>query len=260
MDDGNVPSRAGSKPAAAGSGGEQDPTLFLTTRWSIVRAAGKQHSPESDGALAWLCENYWYPLYAYARRKGNAPEAAEDLVQGFFEQVLERKMFQEMSNEAGRFRAFMLKCFDHFCTSLWIRSKRLKRGGGVPAMAIEEAQAEQRYQRDLQTTTTPERDFDRAWALTLLQRVLTRLQAECDLGREGRFRLIQPFLQNDGLGPSYDVAAAELGIGVNTLRVTVHRMRQRFRQMVVDEISQTVATPEEVGDELQYLFKSLGGT
>lgn len=237
---------------------QSDPSLFTTTRWSVVIAAGKSGSKESDGALAWLCEQYWYPLYAFARHRGHRPPEAEDLVQGFFERVLERKIFSELDAERGRFRAFLLACFHHFIVSEWAKSQTIKRGGGVAPVPLDDATAEERYQRDFTDAGNPERDYDRAWALTLLERVFRRLRLECEAeGKGGRFAVIQPFLQTER-GNNYEEAAAKLDVTPNTLRVIVFRMRQRFRDMVIEEISQTVADPAEVAAELRHLFAALG--
>jgi RNA polymerase sigma-70 factor (ECF subfamily) len=244
---------SGEKPKQNG------PNLFATTRWSVVLAAGKDRSPESDGALSWLCEHYWYPLYAYARHRGHKPHEAEDLVQGFFVRVLERKIFADLDAERGRFRAFLLACFHHFMASEWAKAQTQKRGGGAHLVQLEEAAAEQRYQRDFTAPSTPEQDFDRAWALTLLGRVFVRLQEECEGdGKGGRFKVIKPFLQTERGGRNYEEAAAELGVTTTAMRVMVFRMRQRFREMVVDEIEQTVANAAEVTSELRHLFMALG--
>lgn len=235
------------------------PALFNTTRWSVVLAAGNVKSADSDGALAWLCEQYWFPLYAYARHRGHRPPEAEDLVQGFFMRVLERHMFASLDAERGRFRAFLLACFNHFMATEWAKSQTQKRGGGQQTVPLDEATAEERYQRDFTHAESPEKDFDRAWALTLLERVFARLRSECEAeGKGGRFAVIQGFLQTEREGRSYEEAAAQLGVTATALRVIVFRMRQRFRDMVVDEIRQTVADPSEVASELRHLFMALG--
>lgn len=225
----------------------------------MVLAAGKDHSVESDGALAWLCEHYWYPLYAYARHRGNGPHGAEDLVQGFFARVLERNIFADLEAERGRFRAYLLACFHHYMANEWAKTQTQKRGGGMQTVPLDEATAEERYQRDFTDACSPERDFDRAWALTLLDRVFSRLRAECEAeGKGGRFAMVQPFLQAERAGGSYDEVATKLGLTTTALRVMVFRMRQRFRDMVVSEIRQTVANEEEVAAELRHLFMALG--
>jgi RNA polymerase sigma-70 factor (ECF subfamily) len=237
----------------------QNPELFTTTRWSVVLAARDGQSAESEGALAWLCEQYWFPLYAYARHRGNQPPEAEDLVQGFFLRVLERKIFSDLTAERGRFRAFLLACFHHFIVTEWAKTQTQKRGGGAAAVPLDEAEAEARYRRDFTDPDTPERDFDRAWALTLLDRVFSRLRIECEAeGKGGRFAVIQPFLQSEREGRSYEDAASELRMNPTALRVMVFRMRQRFRDMLVDEIRQTVANPSDVAAELRHLFTALG--
>ena len=244
---------AGEKPRPS------NPALFTTTRWSVVLAAGDGRSKESEGALAWLCEQYWFPLYAYARHRGHRPPEAEDLVQGFFVRVLERKIFSDLDAERGRFRAFLLACFHHYMASVWTKSQAQKRGGKAELVPLDEATAEERYRRDFTDTGTPERDFDRVWALTLLDRVFSRLREECEAeGKAGRFAVIQPFLQSEREGRNYEDAAKELNMTATALRVTVFRLRQRFRDMLVDEIRQTVADPSEVPAEIRHLFQALG--
>jgi RNA polymerase sigma factor (sigma-70 family) len=236
-----------------------DPALFATTRWSVVLAAGDQCSPESDGALSWLCERYWYPLYAYARHKGNRPPEAEDLVQGFFLRVLQRQLFSNLNAERGRFRAYLLACFHYFAINEWEKSQRQKRGGGTQAVPLDEALAEGRYQREFISPHSPEMGFDRAWALTLLERVFERLQHECeDDARTNRFAVMKGFLQTERGERSYEDAAATLGVTPNALRTMVFRLRQRFRDLLVDEIRQTVSHPDEVAQELRHLVASLG--
>lgn len=238
---------------------QPNPPLFTTTRWSVVLAAGDQKTADGERALAWLCEQYWYPLYTYARHRGHGPHEAEDLAQGFFVRVVERQIFSAVNAERGRFRAFLLACFNHFMAEEWAKSQTQKRGGGRQAVPLDEAAAESRFQRDFTHTSHPELDFDRAWALTLLERVFTRLQSECEAeGKGGRFAVIRGFLQTEREGRSYEEASAKLGVTSATLRGIVFRMRQRFREMVVDEIRHTVADSNEVADELRHLFKALG--
>ena len=222
-------------------------------------AAGKDRSAESDNALSWLCERYWYPLYAYARHKGHKPDQAEDLVQGFFARILERHIFHNLVADRGRFRAFLLSCFHHFMVTEWAKMQTKKRGGGLQSVPLHEATAEQRYQHDFTDQSSPERDFDRAWALTLLDRVLDHLRAECEAeGKGGRFAVLQPFLQPDSTGGDYRQAALQLGISEGALRVMLSRMRKRFRDMVLQEIRQTVASENDVTAELRHLFMALG--
>jgi DNA-directed RNA polymerase specialized sigma24 family protein len=236
-----------------------DPGLFTTTRWSVVLAAGGDKSVESDNALKWLCEHYWFPLYTYARHLGKQPHESEDLVQGFFVRILERKMFADLVADRGRFRAFLLACFTHYVTSEWAKTQTQKRGGAMNLVPLDEAAAEESYQIHFIDGGSPVRDFDRAWALTLLDRVLSRLRAECEAeGKSGRFTVIQPFLQSEGEGRNYEEAAVQLKVTPTALRVMVFRMRQRFREMLVDEIRQTVADEKEVNAELRHLFTALG--
>lgn len=233
---------------------------FATTRWTLVLSAGRKSSPQSEQALAELCRAYWYPLYAYVRRQGRSREDAEDLVQAFFARFLERNDLEGLDAERGRFRAFLLAALKHFLANEWDRSQRRKRGGGVTHLSLDWQDAEGRYHLEPPDPTPPEPLFDRAWALALLQRVVNRLEAEC--AAEGRDRLFQHakgFLTLGAEGRTYAQAARELGLDEGALRVAVHRLRRRYRDLLRDEIAQTLADPTLVDEELRSLQLALSG-
>jgi DNA-directed RNA polymerase specialized sigma24 family protein len=230
--------------------------LFATTRWSVVIAAQDRRSAQE--ALNWLCERYWFPLYAAARGRGASPHDAEDLVQGFFADLLGRNALAAADAARGRFRAFLLTSFSHFVSDQRRAAESQKRGGGRTFVPIDEAVAEARYQREFAENWTPEHDFDRAWALTLIDRALEHLRAECEAqGDLARFDVAQSFLTGDRADASLADAAARLGLSLPAIKSLIHRMRQRFRATILDEIRQTVATEEEVATEQQHLIAAL---
>lgn len=227
---------------------------FTATRWSLVQAAGRPD--DAGGALAWLCERYWFPLFAYARGKGLSPEDAEDMVQTFFAGMLEQNLVARAEAERGRFRSFLLGCMNNFMARQRERGQTIKRGGGTVAVSLDDGEA--RLQRELITARTPALDYDRAWALTMLDRVLAALRKECEAdGKDGRFEVFQCFLHGERADLSMVEAAERLGISVGAVRSFVHRLRLRFRAMLSAEIRETVSSDEEVPGELQHLLAAL---
>lgn len=242
--------------AMPSSPGRED--CFVTTRWSVVLAAGRASSPDSEQALAELCRTYWYPLYAYTRRRGHSREEAEDLTQAFFARFLERNYVAGLASERGKFRAFLLACLKHFLANEWEKAGRQKRGGGIRDLSLDWAGAEERLQSRLADPSNPELAFDREWALALLERVIHRLEAEqASEGKTAFFAAAKGFLM---AGTDHDPqarVAAELNIEPGALRVAVHRLRQRYRKLLRDEIAQTLADPAQVEDELRSLRAAL---
>jgi RNA polymerase sigma factor (sigma-70 family) len=232
---------------------------FLTTHWSLVLAAGAKPTPRSRDALAALCEQYWYPLYAFLRRQGHSAEDAQDLTQGFFARVLEKGWLQDVRPERGRFRSFLLASLSHYVSNERDRARALKRGGPLPPLSLEIETAEGLYQLEPRDDLTPERIFDRRWALTLLDRVLARLRAEFhDRGKGALFETLKVFLDGERTDESYKEVGAALGMSEGAVKVAVHRLRRRFRDIVRDEIAQTVETPDQIDDEIRHLFESVG--
>lgn len=234
--------------------------VFATTRWTVVLTAGRKSSPDSDRALAELCQTYWYPLYAYVRRHGHSKEEAEDLVQAFFERFLARNYLGGLASARGRFRAFLLASLKHFLANEWDKTRRLKRGGHIEHLSLDWQEAHERYHLEPPDLASPDRLFDRVWALALLARVVERLAEDC--ARDGKrelFARAKTFLTLGSAAIPYAAAARELGMDEGALRVAVHRLRKRYRELLRDEIAQTLTDPAAVEEELKSLRAALAG-
>lgn len=233
---------------------------FTTTRWSMVLAAGGDVTSKSAReALTALCETYWYPLYAFLRSRGHSAADAEDVTQGFFVRLLEKQTLRLADPGRGRFRSFMLASLTHFAINEHDKQAAQKRGGGIPALQIEFEHAEGRFQLEPTTDETPEKVFDRRWALSLLDRVLARLRAEMvDGDKERQFEQLKTYLVGDRPQLTYEQTASALGMSEGAIKVAVHRLRRRYRDLVRDEILQTVSSPDEIEDELRHLWSSVG--
>lgn len=233
------------------------PARFLTTRWSLVLAAGEATSPRSREALESLCTTSWYPLYAFARRKGANAENAADLVQGFFASVLARNDLAALSPDRGRFRSFLLASFTHFMANERDRERALRRGGGVPPIAIDAAGADTRYRNEPSHDLTPEREFERTWALEILSRTFDALSAEYTAdGKSALFEALKPELQGASES-SYADVAARLGTTEGAIKTAASRLRKRWREILRAEIAGTLSDPANVDDELRGLFTAL---
>ncbi len=218
-------------------------------------AAGKRSTPQSDHALEELCRTYWFPLYAYVRRRGHTKEDAEDLTQAFFARFLGKNYFEGLSAERGRFRAFLLASLKHFLANEWDKSQRQKRGGGAAPLSLDWQTADTQFQIAATKEPSPDKAFDREWAVTLLARVIGRLQAECETdGRGKQFAELKIFLTAGKGALSHAEAAQKLGMEETAVRVTVHRLRKRYRQLLRDEIAQTLADAAVVDEEMRALF------
>jgi RNA polymerase sigma-70 factor (ECF subfamily) len=241
----------------AASTGPQD-DVFVTTRWTVVLQAGRKSSPNSDRALADLCQSYWYPLYAYVRRRCQSREDAEDLTQGFFEKFLAKNYLEGLNAERGKFRAFLLASLKHFLANEWDKAGRQKRGGGSQHLSLDWQQADERFHVVPPDHASPDRLFDREWAITLLEQVVERLRSECTAdGRAELFEQARGYLMlGEALIP-YSEAAAKLGLEEGAVRVAVHRLRKRYRQLLRDEIAQTINDPAQVQEELRSLQAAL---
>jgi RNA polymerase sigma factor (sigma-70 family) len=230
---------------------------FASTHWSIVLAAADRASPHSEAALASLCTSYWRPLYAYARRRGHSIEDAQDLTQSFFSHLLEKDSLRRVDPALGKFRAFLLASMKNFLANEWRREQSARRGGGARFVSVEELTgAERHFAATLASSGTPDRVYERNWALALLERATSRLAAEFDAaGKAAFFQTLKPYLTGDPDAP-YAAAAAALGISEVSARVAVHRMRGRFRDLVVREAAQTLPDPGDtsaIDEELRYL-------
>jgi RNA polymerase sigma factor (sigma-70 family) len=229
--------------------------IFATTHWTVVLAAGRRHTPQSDGALEELCRTYWFPLYAYVRRRGNTKEDAEDLVQAFFARFLAKNYLEGLSAERGRFRAFLLASLKHFLINEWKKTQRLKRGGGEKLLSLDWQTADTQFQVAATNEPSPDKAFDREWALALLAKVIERLRTECDAaGKSKQFEQLKIFLTAGKGALSHAEAAKKLGMDETAVRVAVHRLRKRYRQLLRDEISQTLTDPAQVDEEMRALF------
>jgi RNA polymerase sigma-70 factor (ECF subfamily) len=230
---------------------------FVTTHWSLVLAAGVGEAAEAHRALGELCQTYWYPLYVYIRRRGYSPEDAEDLTQGFFARLLERRWVGQADRARGRFRSFLLTALNHFLADDWDRAHAQKRGGGK-ILPLEIGPAESRYQLEPADRLTPEKIFERQWAMTVLESVYARLQAEYQAeDKAAQFDSLKDCLTQGRGAVRYAALSKQLDLSEGALRVMVCRLRQRYRQLLRDEIAQTVADPGAVEEELRYLFRAL---
>ena len=232
---------------------------FPTTRWTLVVAAGDPNRKEARSALVALCENYWYPLYAYLRRRGYPADHAQDLTQEFFIRVLEGRYLDRADPEKGRFRAFLLTSLKFFVADEEDRSAAQKRGGGA-VVSLEFPSGEDRYQHEPAHDETPERIFERRWALAVLDRVVERLRNEfVQHGRPEHFERLKVFLLGKSDAP-YAALAREMNTSEGALKVAIHRLRKRYRGLFRQEIADTVADPADVESELRFLAAALTGS
>jgi RNA polymerase sigma-70 factor (ECF subfamily) len=239
--------------AAAGSDAR-----FLTTHWSVVLAAGRGDSTRAQNALARLCQTYWYPLYAYVRRRGHSPHDAQDLTQEFFTRLLEHQSLAAADPNRGRFRSFLLSSLDHFLAHEWQKGQAQKRGGGRQMLSLDLAMAEQRYDLEPADTSSPDKLFDKHWAGALLEEVLNQLEAEYrQAGRAELFAALKQTLTGTRESQPYAVLAAQMSMNESALKVAVHRLRKRYRQLLRAEIVHVVADPDQADDELRHLFAAL---
>lgn len=231
---------------------------FTTTHWSLVLAAGDYDSEVARDALARLCTAYWVPVFAFVRRQGYPVEDAQDLTQAFFARVLEKNDFAAADRSRGRFRTFLLTACQHFLSNERDRERALKRGGGSVPLSIDAATAEARYASAMAHEETPERLYERQWAMALLASVLRELGGEfAASGSERLFERLSPFLTFDAGGDPYASVAEELGMTVGAVKVAVHRLRKRYRNLLRARVADTVAAKEEVDDEIRHLLQSL---
>lgn len=232
---------------------------FVTTHWSVVLSARDKSSAQSAAALETLCRTYWYPLYAYARRAGHSPADAEDLTQSFFARLLEKDYLRSAAQQKGKFRTFLLIALKRFLANEWDRQHAEKRGGFAPIVSIDQELAETRFAAEPSHNLQPDLLYDRQWALTLLDRAMHRLREEyVATGRTRLFESLRNLLVKDESSLPYADVAAQLKLTEPAVKMAVHRMRARYRDILHDEISQTVASPAEVEEELRHLFAAFG--
>ena len=225
--------------------------IFATTHWSVVWSAGQERSPLAEAALEQLCRAYWYPLYAFVRRRGYGSDDAKDLTQEFFARLLVKQRLREASQERGRFRSFLLSAMINFLADEWENARAQKRGSGVILLTLDEAEA--RFETELPSTEPEETFFDQRWARTIMQRAMTALKDEyVEQGKQGQFERLKRFLTETG--DDYGQVAVELQTKPATVAVMVHRLRQQYRATVRAEIGQTVDSPAEAEDEMRHLL------
>jgi len=230
---------------------------FEATHWSLVLVAGQNDSSKAQEALASLCKAYWYPLYVFARRQGQGPEDAQDLVQGFFAKVIEKNYLAAAEREKGRFRSFLLVALKRYMANEWDRAGRVKRGGGRELLSLDEQNTEMRYRAEPVDSMSPEKAFERQWALTLLQQVLDRLASEYSApAKAPLFEGLKIFLSGEK-GASYTEVGLKLGMTEGAVKVAVHRLRLRYRELLRLEIANTVSSPDAIEDEIRNLFAAL---
>jgi RNA polymerase sigma factor (sigma-70 family) len=231
---------------------------FPTTHWTLVLSAAMDDRPQADRALAELCRAYWRPLYAFVRKRGNLPQDAEDLTQEFFARLLEKRYLSRVDPAKGRFRSFLLSAIKYFLADEYDRRQTQKRGGQHIILAIPFQEVEQMWNSQPQSDETPEKIFEREWALTLLSRVTTSLRESFERdGRAADFERLKQFLPGDGSHLSYADAARQLGVSEGAAKVAVHRLRRRYREALHAEIAYTVEDPREVDSEIRYLLQAL---
>lgn len=231
---------------------------FATTQWSVVLCAGRADGAGSREALEKLCERYWLPLYSYVRRRGYAPDDAGDLTQEFFVRLLDNNRIARADRDRGRFRSFLLISLKNFLSDDWDRKRALKRGGGTQIVSFQFETGEALYELEPAHNVTPEQIFERRWALTLLDNVLTRLRDEHEVeNKTDLFQSLSSCLVGERTSQPYAALAEKLGMSESGIKSAVHRLRRRYRELLRREIANTVATPDEIDDELRYLFEVL---
>ena len=250
----------GVTPALNSSAPFEGPQSFATTHWSVVLAAGQIDSPHAAAALERLCRAYWYPLYAYVRRRGSGPEDAQDWTQSFFARLLGRDLLSRASPERGRFRSFLLTALQNFLADEHDRTTARKRGGGQPLISLDASDGEARYALEPSHEVSPDKLFERRWATTVLEQAWERLGAEYAAdGKADLFRELRRFNSAQENAPSYPEVAERLGLPENTVKSLVHRMRGRYHALLRAEIGHTVADPAEIDEEIRFLLRVLEG-
>jgi RNA polymerase sigma-70 factor (ECF subfamily) len=232
--------------------------VFGTTHWSVVLAAGDEETPESAAALEQLCQAYWYPLYAFVRKQGYSPDDAQDLTQGFFAHILSRHFLRRANREKGKFRSYVLASLRYFLADEWARFHAQKRGSGRVPVSFDAQTAEAQYQNEPADRMDAEKIFERRWALVLLDRVLDRLDQELlQADKKPVFDQLRGFLIGERGPLNYSEAGSRLGMSEGAVKVAVHRMRQRYRELFREEVAHTVGEPSEIDEEIRHIFSIL---
>jgi len=232
--------------------------IFATTHWSVILQSGDELSPAGNAALEKLCHTYWFPIYSFLRRQGRSEPDAKDLTQQFFSLLLKRRDFQRADASKGKFRTFLLVSLRNFLANEHDRNTAAKRGGGQAIFSLDAIPPDQFLQIEPASDLTPDKMYDRRWALRLLEEALRRLHEEMGAGGKAElFQALKPFLTEDPAAGDYGAVATKLGLTSQTVAVNVHRLRQRFRELVRAEVTQTVSCPTEVEEEMRHLHQAL---
>jgi DNA-directed RNA polymerase specialized sigma24 family protein len=233
---------------------------FATTHWSVVLMAGRNDDSRSHQALAGFCQSYWYPLYAFVRRHGYTPQDAQDLTQGFFEHLLEHGALARVDRTRGKFRCFLLASLRHFLSNAWDRVHAQKRGGECVLVPLDLAFAESRYELEPADNSSPDKVFERNWALALLEKTFARLSAEqAAVGKAAQFERLRDYLSGGPGAPRCPDLALRLGLSAEAIRAAVSRLRRRYGELLREEIARTINDPGEIEEEIRHLFLVLGG-
>lgn len=239
-------------------GSDTSPRSFVTTHWSVVLAAGHAASDGADVALEKLCRAYWWPLYAFVRRRGYAAHDAQDLTQEFFARLLAKDFLRAVDRSKGKFRSFLLAALEHFLAKEWRNSRAQKRGGKFSFVSIDDDSAEQPFLQVPASNLSPEQLFEQQWAITLLEQAVAKLREEFRMaGKQALFDELKIFLTGEKPSVSYAELSAKLGMTEAALKMAISRMRQRYGELLRAEIANTVSDPTEVEEELQALFRAL---
>ncbi len=231
---------------------------FAATHWSVVMTAGQSDLPQAAEALEKLCLTYWYPLYAFVRRQGHSPEDAEDLTQQFFLRLVEKNYLAKADRDRGKFRTFLLGSLKNFLINEWKRADRLKRGGDLTFISFDAHEAEKRYAAGPIDNASPSVAYERQWADAMIEQVLAHLRSEYAKGDKAQlFAALKGFIWGDPISASYAEIGKQMKLAEGTVKVAVHRLRQRFREVLRSEVAHTVAQPEDVDEELRHLIAVL---
>ncbi len=233
---------------------------FATTHWSVVINARDGGDSVAAAALEDLCATYWYPLYAWLRRRGHSPPDAQDLTQSFFASILQRNALQNVCQEKGKFRSFLLASLKHFVANEYDRSTAIKRGGQCRVISINDEDGEKRFQRERSQDLAPDEAFEQGWALTLFENVLGRLRDEyAARGKLDLYHALQPYLTENEARMPHAVTAQKLGLGEGGVRMATLRLRRRFGELLRAEIAQTVSGPDAIDEEIRALLRAVAG-
>jgi len=247
-------------PSRGASGTESSPAdaWFKTTHWSSVLHAADSNDPMAEASLSRLCQTYWYPLYYYIRRLGHTPEDAQDLTQEFLARLVHKDYLKGVKQEKAKFRSFLLVALKRFLANEWDRANRLKRGSGQEVVSFDARDTENRFISEPADEMSPEKAFERRWALALLSQVLSRLEREfCASNKAPMFEELKGLLSGEKAGSSYAELGQRFGMSESNVKVTVHRLRRRYRELLREEVTTTIANPEETDEEIRHLFATL---